>query len=479
MTARSLTKNVKKFAHLSKRLLGSSSVPIPVADFKESLGQLNPHVLTSMRWNIDTEKSTGSTLVGSDNEEYLDLFMQISSIPLGYNNEDLLEALRDEKALKLMVSRPSMGMFPPTSLPDLLKKPLEIAPKGMSKIQQAMCGSCSVEIALKVAFMNHAYLARNGEPPSEFDLKSCMSAKSPGTSKGSILSFTGGLHGRTPGCLSMTTSKANMKVDMPAFDWPKAPFPELKYPLEEHVKENMLEEEKCLEITEEIYKKSFNSEHPIVGTIIEPIQAEGGDKHASDEYFKNLSKLARKYNSIFIIDEVQTGFGTTGKWWGSDYWNDGQEDGASGDVLCYAKKAQACGFYYNEKFSRNPNGLIFNTWLGEPQKLILMNKIIEVVRRDSLLENVNKVGETLHNGFLELEKLSSGNIHSSRGKGFFRAFDLVDTKSRDKFISDCFGKNLLVGPCGTHGVRFRPSLNFSEGEAHEALDIMRNVVRET
>ena len=62
-----------------------------------------------------------------------------------------------------------------------------------------------------------------------------------------MLSFNGSLHGRTIGVLSTTHTKSIHKLDIPAFDWPIAPFPQLKYPLEDHVIENNAEEERCLQ----------------------------------------------------------------------------------------------------------------------------------------------------------------------------------------------------------------------------------------
>ena len=69
----------------------------------------------------------------------------------------------------------------------------------------------------------------------------------PGCPDLSVLSFMGAFHGRTVGCLSTTHSKPIHKLDIPAFDWPIAPFPQLKYPLEDHVTENKAEEKRCLE----------------------------------------------------------------------------------------------------------------------------------------------------------------------------------------------------------------------------------------
>ena len=71
--------------------------------------------------------------------------------------------------------------------------------------------------------------------------------QAPGCPDLCVLSFRGGLHGRTFGVLSTTHSKPIHKLDIPAFDWPIAPFPQLKYPLEDHMTENKAEEQRCLE----------------------------------------------------------------------------------------------------------------------------------------------------------------------------------------------------------------------------------------
>ena len=91
-----------------------------------------------------------------------------------------------------------------------------------------------------------------------------------------------------------------------------------------------------------------------------------------------------------IADEVQTGFGATGRWWASDYWE------KPVDMVTFAKKAQAAGFFYGEEFSKNPNVRIFNTWNGEPLKLAMMGEVVKIVERDNLLENVNTVSKKLN-----------------------------------------------------------------------------------
>lgn len=103
---------------------------------------------------------------------------------------------------------------------------MSIAPKGMHHVTTMMCGSCSNENAFKNAFMWHARRRRGGNDNwTERELQSCMRNESPGCPDSVILSFEGSFHGRTLGSLSATRSKPIHKLDVPAFNWPVAPFP--------------------------------------------------------------------------------------------------------------------------------------------------------------------------------------------------------------------------------------------------------------
>ena len=109
-----------------------------------------------------------------------------------------------------------------------------------------------------------------------------------------ITYWAGGFHGRTIGVLSTTHSKAIHKIDIPALDWPIASFPRYKYPLEEHVEENKAEDRKCLAEVEEQFERFNKVGKFVAGVVIEPIQAEGGDNHASPEFFQELQRITKK-----------------------------------------------------------------------------------------------------------------------------------------------------------------------------------------
>lgn len=144
-----------------------------------------------------------------------------------------------------------------------------------------------------------------------------MINQSPGSPNLSILSFKGAFHGRTLGTLSTTHSKYIHKIDIPSFDWPIADFPQYKYPLEENVRENAAEDQRCLAQVEELIAQFNKRKNFVAGIIVEPIQSEGGDNEASPEFFQQLEKIARRNGTALLIDEVQTGgmflFSTTFK----------------------------------------------------------------------------------------------------------------------------------------------------------------------
>lgn len=88
------------------------------------------------------------------------------------------------------------------------------------------------------------------------------------------------------GALTLTRSKAIHKVDIPCFDWPVAPFPKLRYPLEEFEKENAEEEKRCLDVVSKMIQDWNNKGKNVAALIVEPVQAEGGN--LSFQYYFNF-----------------------------------------------------------------------------------------------------------------------------------------------------------------------------------------------
>ncbi|GMF02379.1 unnamed protein product [Ambrosiozyma monospora] len=281
---------------------------IPGPESKKQLAELAEVYDTKAAYFItDYYKSLGNYIADADGNLLLDSYCQISSIALGYNNPELLKVAKSDEMAVALANRPALACFPSTDYKQILKDGLlAVAPKGFKHVCTAHTGSDANEMAFKAALIYQASKKRGGKSFTQEELTSVMENQFPGTGDMVILSFNKGFHGRLFGSLSTTRSKAIHKLDIPAFDWPKAPFPALKYPLEEYEKENQAEEERCLAEFEKIVQ-SYPKQ--IAAAIIEPVQSEGGDNHASPFFFQGIRKLTEKYGILMIIDEVQTGGG--------------------------------------------------------------------------------------------------------------------------------------------------------------------------
>ncbi|XP_025058899.1 4-aminobutyrate aminotransferase, mitochondrial isoform X2 [Alligator sinensis] len=363
------------------------------------------------------EESRGNYLVDVDGNRMLDLYCQISSIPIGYSHPSLIKLLQQPQNLSTFINRPALGILPPENFTEKLKESLlSVAPKGLQQVFTMACGSCSNENAFKVTFMWYRNKERGRNSVTKEELETCMINQAPGCPDYSILSFMGGFHGRTMGCLAATHSKAIHKLDIPSLDWPIAPFPRLKYPLEEFVKENQQEEARCLEEVEDLIVKYRKKKKVVAGIIIEPIQSEGGDNHASDDFFRKLRDIARKPYRIF------------------------------------------------------------NTWLGDPAKNLMLAEVINVIKREDLLNNATHAGKALLTGLLDLQARYPHLISRVRGRGTFCSFDAPNDATRDKFITIARNKGVVLGGSGDRSIRFRPTLIFKDHHAHLFLNIFSDIL---
>merc|ERR1719199_1605558 len=137
-----------------------------------------------------------------------------------------------------------------------------------------LCGSSANENVFKAVFFRARAKQREAQNRgaadfTEEELESCMNNQAPGcTNDLSIMSFSGGFHGRTLGALTCTHSKEIHKIDVPAFDWPTAPFPQLRYPLEGNEEYNAAEEQSCLKAVRAIFQERQAEGRPVAGMII-------------------------------------------------------------------------------------------------------------------------------------------------------------------------------------------------------------------
>lgn len=391
---------------------------------------------------------------------------------MGYNNPHLIETMKSDAVVSALVNRPALGNFPPNDWAEILRSSiLKVAPKGLDQVFTAMAGSDANETAYKAAFMWKRQQQRGGANVefTEEELTSSMNNQTPGASELSIMSFRTAFHGRLFGSLSTTRSKPIHKLDIPAFDWPQATFPLLKYPLEEHVEENRKAEQAALAEVEDLI---LNYRVPPCAVIVEPIQSEGGDNHASPEFFRGLREVTKKHNVLMIVDEVQTGVGATGKFWAHDHW----DLPSPPDMVTFSKKAQTAGYYFgNPELRPNKPYRQFNTWMGDPARAILFRAIIEEIEKYDLVAQTARVGDYLYGKLEGLAKKYPGQFANLRGKGQ-GTFIAFDNPKRDEFLKKAKAHGINIGGSGVSAVRLRPMLTFEEKHADILLEALEKIV---
>lgn len=447
----------------------TASVPGPIG--KEIVASISEHNdIGSYLTAVDYESSFGNYLVDADGNIMLDCVGQIGSLPLGYNHPALYAKMASPEGIAASINRPNLGVLPPKDWDNRMKDGLmSLAPPGLTNVVTMLCGSTSNENAFKAATITYMRNKRAGAPITEEELQSSVMNSEPGCPKLSIMSFKGGFHGRTFGALAATHSKPDHKIDVPTFDWPIAPFPQCKFPLadENNRDENMAEVSRCLQAVTELIGE-YQAKSPVAAVVVEPIQGEGGDNHAPAEFFRGLRAITREHGIAMIVDEVQSGGGPTGKVWAHEHWQLEHPP----DIVTFAKKLQIAGYFHTDAFKPTMPFQIFNTWMGDPAKMMQAEVLAEQMAEDQLLDVVKEAGEALLGGLHRLAGAFPGDVLNVRGVGTFCAFTLSSPALRDALISHSRNRGLLISGCGPASIRFRPSLYFNEDHVTEACTVL-------
>ncbi|SGZ56709.1 CIC11C00000004057 [Sungouiella intermedia] len=454
--------------------LVTESVPGPKSiEINDKLGKVFDN--RASYFATDYYNSLGNYISDADGNQLLDVYCQISSIALGYNNPELFKTAQSKEMASALINRPALACFPLSDYAEILQQGiLAAAPPGQNKVWTALSGSCANETAYKAAFMYQAAKKRGSMDFTDEELTSVMNNRAPGSPERVILSFDKGFHGRLFGSLSTTRSKAIHKLDIPAFNWPKAPFPALKYPLEEFVNENAEEEERCLIEFEKIVK-SYPPD-TIAAIIVEPVQSEGGDNHASATFFQGLRDLTLKHEILMIVDEVQTGVGASGKFWAHEHWNLTTPP----DMVTFSKKFQAAGFYFsNPELQPNQPYRQFNTWCGDPSKALIARTIYQEVTKHNLVEKTAATGDYLYGKLKELFGKYGNKVFNLRGENFgtFIAWDCEGPSKRNELLAKMRAAGVNIGGCGDHSIRLRPTLVFENKHADLLIEALETSLK--
>ena len=416
---------------------------------------------------VDDELSAGCSLVDVDGNVFLDLFSSFALGALGYNHPDMM-ATASSPAFARAAANPTSTPFLTTStwLDFMTALQERYAPPGMARVFCVDGGGEGVESAMKLAIMTHAERRRaaRGEPrdPLELSAETQDAILHNLGSDAVVIGFEGAFHGRGFGALSVTHSKVTHKADIPAFDWPTAPFPANRWPLEEHAVENAAREAAALAEIARIFDRYAGR---VAAVIVEPVQSEGGDRHASADFFVKLQAMAKSAGAALIFDEVQTGTGVSGTLWCHEQF----DLPSPADLVTFGKKMQLGGCFCSAEHAVTQFGRMYQTRNGDRARAMLALTTLQVIERDGLLENVRKTGAIFLDGLEDLARRFPGLITEPRGKGFLLAFDLPTPAVRDTFLKAALRRGVFASYTGSRSVRMRPHLITTPADAEEAL----------
>ena len=406
----------------------------------------------------------GNYAVDVDGNTYLDVFCQIASLPLGYNHPEMKAFAESEEMSRHLANRLSLNNHVSGDYEALLQKAyMTIAPRGMGALHTAMCGTCAVESAFKLS-MEYNLRVKYGKEPETGKCGCDLGDKSL-----SILSFKKGFHGRLLGALSATRSKAIHKVDVPAFNWPVAPTPSYKYPLNEHTEYNKTQDDHCLAEVEELID---SWELSVSAVIIEPIQSEGGDNLFSPYFGRSLRELTLRKGVHLIVDEVQTGYGATGELWAYEHWG----LTVPPDFLTVSKKMLVGAVFTHKHFLPKYDQIMKTSYGGDSARIAMVAKLNEIVLRDRLIDKVKVVGDFLKEKLEEIQAETGSLVSDVRGMGTFLAFNMEDTAKRDQLVTLMRNSGICMGGSGEVAVRLRPSLLFEVKHADIFVGKLKNAL---
>ena len=417
--------------------------------YDENFPNMSP--VWSRIFQIEAERAEGSYIWSTDGKKYLDFTCGIGVTNTGHCHPKVVEAIRDQAGkfihaqANIVVHQPMLGLI------EELKK---IVPPSIDGFFFSNSGAEAVEGALK--------LARSV------------------TQRTAVIVFSGSFHGRTSQTMALTTSKTGYKGLSQLFPSGVyvAPFPYA-------FRLGMAEEKAsqfALSALEELLITQI-APHDVAAILIEPVLGEGGYVVPQTSFMKGLREICDKHGIMLIFDEIQSGFGRTGKWFAGEHFN------VVPDIITAAKGIASglplSGVFANKELMKKwPTGSHGGTYGGNAIAMAAGIATIRAMREEKMLENATERGVQLQTGLRKLQEEYS-NIGDVRGLGLMIGTEFVDRMGKpDKMtvkevVNKAEAEGLLLLSCGTYDntIRWIPPLNVSSGDITQGLEIFTHSLK--
>jgi 4-aminobutyrate aminotransferase len=419
--------------------------------YQDNFSHMSP--AWSRIFNFVADRAEGSYIYTDDGKKLLDFTSGIGVTNTGHCHPKVVEAIREQAGSFLHAQANIVIHKPMLQLIEELRK---IVPPSIDSFFFANSGAEAVENAVKIA--------------------------KAATGRQNIIVFTGSFHGRTHATMALTTSKTGYRVGFGPLMAGVfvAPFPYA-------FRLGMSEEQASAYALEQLEYLLASQTAPkdTAAILIESVLGEGGYIVPPTSFMKGLREICDKHGIMLIFDEVQSGFGRTGKWFALEHF------GVVPDIIT-AAKGLASGMPLSGVFSRTDImkkldvGSIGGTYGGNAVACASAVATIRVMKEEKMLENAAERGIQLMTGLRKLQE-EYPQIGDVRGKGLMIGTEFVkegDHPSKAKpmvkdIVHAAEDANLLLLTCGTYDnvVRWIPPLNVTSEQINDGLKIFEGSLK--
>ena len=380
---------------------------------------------TYNRYQISLDRGEGVHLYDADGKEYVDFGAGIAVFALGYNNKEYNDALKAQIDKLIHTS----NYFYNEPAAKAAKAITEVS--GMDRAYFTNSGTEAIEGAIKLA-KKYAYL-KDGSTDHE------------------IIAMQHSFHGRSMGALAVTGNRHYQEAFGPM-------IPGIKF----------AQYNNLASVDELVNDKTC-------AIIFETVQGEGGIYPAKPEFIKGVRKLCDEKGILLILDEIQCGMGRTGTMFAYEQY------GVKPDILTVAK-ALGCGVPVGAFLAREEVAKALvpgdhgTTYGGNPLACAAAVKVLELFKKQNVLDNVKKVSAYLEKKLDEIVA-EYDYVVERRGLGLMQGLEInTDVKDLKKVIAACLDNGLILFTAGTNVIRFVPPLVISEADVDEMITKLKKAL---